>query len=223
MLISGLKTILSGHNVMRVLEGLGTTVSISLIAIFFGTILGLILGSIWTASSKWLNPLFKIYLEIFRIVPTIPLLFLFYYILPRNFDFSFSAFQVSTLVFSLWFSAELSDIVRGAIKSVPKNQVESGYVIGLSGIQMYYYVLIPQALKNILPAFINLSTRIIKTTSILLLISVTDVVTVGQQIIEANSQNSTIPILMYGVIAILYWIINAALSFVSNMLEKKSI
>lgn len=71
--------------------------------------------------------------------------------------------------------------------------------------------------------FINLSTRIIKTTSILLLISVTDVITVGQQIIEANSQNTVIPILIYGIIALLYWLVNAVLGYLTDYVKGKQI
>lgn len=223
MLQSAFNILLSGNNISRLLNGFATTAVISLTAIISGAIIGLFIGSLWTLSGKWVRPIFKGYLEIFRIVPTIPLLFLFYYILPRDLGVNLPAFQVSILVFALWFSAEFSDIVRGAIQSVPKQQKESAYALGLSTFQVFWYVLIPQGLSNALSPFINLSTRIIKTSSILLLISVTDVITVGQQIIEANANNSVMPLLMYGIIACLYWLVNTLLGYLSGFVERKKV
>ena len=133
------------------------------------------------------------------------------------------AVQVSILVFALWFAAEFSDIIRGSIQSVPRQQRESAFALGLSTFQIFRFVLIPQGLLTAISPFINLSTRIIKTTSILLLISVTDVITVGQQIIEANSQNTVIPILIYGIIALLYWLVNAVLGYLTDYVEGKQI
>ncbi|GMA69819.1 amino acid ABC transporter permease [Leuconostoc litchii] len=221
MQILAISTIFEGNNLLRLLSGLFVTIEISVISIFIGTVLGLILGSLWTTGNHLIQPFFKLYLEIFRVVPTIPLLFLFYYIFPRNLNINLSSMQVSILVFSLWFAAEFSDIVRGAIQSISKNQRENAYTIGLSMFQTYRYVLVPQSIPNILPAFINLSTRIIKTTSILLLISVTDVITVGQQIIEANAQDTLVPLLIYALIALFYFLINFLLSQLSQRLERK--
>ncbi|MBF7115820.1 amino acid ABC transporter permease [Pediococcus pentosaceus] len=220
---SAFKILLSGNNITRILGGLETTIVISLTSIVLGTLIGIVLGALWTLSGKWVKLVFKIYLEIFRIIPTIPLLFLFYYILPRDLGVNLPAVQVSILVFALWFAAEFSDIIRGSIQSVPRQQRESAFALGLSTFQIFRYVLIPQGLLTAISPFINLSTRIIKTTSILLLISVTDVITVGQQIIEANSQNAVIPILIYGIIALLYWLVNAVLGYLADYVEGKQI
>lgn len=103
---SAFKILLSGNNVTRILGGLETTIVISLTSIVLGTLIGIVLGSLWTLSGKWVRLVFKIYLEIFRIIPTIPLLFLFYYILPRDLGVNLPAVQVSILVFALWFAAE---------------------------------------------------------------------------------------------------------------------
>ena len=95
---------------------------------------------------------------------------------------------MAVLAFSLWVSAEFSDIVRGALKSVPKHQREAGLALGLTKGQLFVHVLMPQAFMLELPAAINLATRVVKTTSLLIIISVMDVINVGQQIIEANNQ-----------------------------------
>ncbi|NLS38541.1 ABC transporter permease subunit [Fructobacillus tropaeoli] len=221
MLTSAINLIFAGTNLNRLIEGLGVTIEISVLSIFFGTILGGFLGLLWSNVTGAERGFFRTYLEIFRIVPTIPLLFLFYYTFPRDLNFNLPATAVSVLVFSLWFGAEFSDIVRAAVQSVAKGQKESAYAIGLTTWQSYRYVLLPQSLVNILPAYINLSTRIIKTTSILLLISVTEVITVGQQIIEANSSNRAVPLVVYGLIALFYFLINGTLTWLSKKIERK--
>ena len=120
---------------------------------------------------------------------------------------------MAVLAFTLWVSAEFSDIVRGALESVPEHQRESGLALGLSQWQLFRYVLLPQAVRLELPATINLATRVIKTTSLLLMISIMDVINVGQQIIEANNQTYPTGVFwVYGLIFILYFIIDYPLS-----------
>ncbi len=184
---SGISVLFEGTNFMRLLGGLWVTVKIAAVALIFGIILGIILGVLRTFKNRPLRVVLRLYLEFFRVVPTVVLLFLFYYILPRQMNFNLPADQLATLVFVLWVGAEMSDIVRGALISVPRHQIESGKAIGLNRFQLYRYVLIPQSLTLEIPATINLATRVIKTTSILLLISVMDVINIGQQIIEANN------------------------------------
>lgn len=87
----------------------------------------------------------------------------------------------------MWVAAEFSDIVRGALESFPKTQRESGLALGLNRLQLFRYVLLPQAVKLELPATINLATKVIKTTSLLMIINIMEVINVGQQIIEANN------------------------------------
>ena len=80
----------------------------------------------------------------------------------------------------------MGDLVRGAITSLPKHQFESGQALGLSKVQLYRYIIIPQVLRRLLPQAINLITRMIKTTSLVVLIGVVEVTKVGQQIIDSN-------------------------------------
>lgn len=80
----------------------------------------------------------------------------------------------------------MSDLVRGALSSIPKHQYESSEALGLSKVQTYLYIIIPQTLRRLIPLSINLITRMIKTTSLILMIGVVEVLKVAQQIIEAN-------------------------------------
>lgn len=219
---SGINVLFEGRNLIRLFGGLWTTVEIAAVALIFGLLLGILLGVLRTFPNRLLRFVLRLYLEFFRIIPTVVLLFLFYYILPRQLGVNLPANQMAMLAFALWTSAEMSDIVRGALISVPKHQRESGMAIGLNRWQLYRYVLIPQAVSLELPATINLITRVIKTTSLLMLISVMDVINVGQQVVEANNQKYPTGVFwVYGIIFVMYFAIDYPLSWWSKRMDKK--
>lgn len=219
---SAIDVIFTGNNFARILDGLWTSVWISVVSLAVGLIFGTLFGILRTMPNKIIRFILRLYLEFFRIVPTIVLLYLFYYILPRSFHIDWPASWMAILAFALWVAAEFSDIVRGALESVPLVQKESGLALGLSPTQLFRYVLLPQAMKLELPATINLATRVIKTTSLLMMISIMDVIAVGQQIIEANNQKyPTAVFWIYGLIFVLYFVIDYPLSLWSKKLAAK--
>lgn len=219
---SGFNVLFEGSNFARLMGGLWTAVWIAAISLIIGLALGTIFGLLRTLKSRIIRLILLLYLEFFRIVPTIVLLFLVYYILPRQFNVNMPATWMAVLAFSLWVAAEFSDIVRGALESVPKHQRESGLALGLDQWQLFRYVLLPQAVRLELPATINLATRVIKTTSLLMTISIMDVINVGQQIVEANNQSHPTGVFwVYGLIFILYFIVDYPLSLWAKRLTAK--
>lgn len=219
---SGISVLFEGTNFSRLMGGLWTSVWIAVLSLIIGLLLGTLFGLLRTLRSRIIRFILLLYLEFFRIVPTVVLLFLVYYILPRQFNVNLPGTWMAVLAFSLWVAAEFSDIVRGALESVPKHQRESGLALGLNQWQLFRYVLLPQAIQLELPATINLATRVIKTTSLLLMISVMDVINVGQQIIEANNQRHPTGVFwVYGLIFILYFIVDYPLSLWSKHLTAK--
>ena len=219
---SGISVLFEGSNFARLMGGLWTAVWIAVISLIIGLALGTIFGLLRTLQNKVIRFILLLYLEFFRIVPTIVLLFLVYYILPRQFNINMPATWMAVLAFSLWVAAEFSDIVRGALESVPKHQRESGLALGLTQWQLFRYVLLPQAVRLELPATINLATRVIKTTSLLMTISIMDVINVGQQIVEANNQSHPTGVFwVYGLIFILYFIVDYPLSLWAKRLTAK--
>lgn len=204
---SGIEVLFQGKNFLRLMGGLWTSVWIAGVSLGFGLLLGTFLGVLRTLKNAVLRVVLRLYLEFFRIVPTIVLLFLVYYILPRRFHIEVSAEWMAVLAFSLWILAEFSDIVRGALESVPKHQREAGLALGLTQGQLFVHVLMPQAFMLELPAAINLATRVIN---------------VGQQIIEANNQQYPSGVFwIYGFIFMLYFIVDYPLSLISKMLQQK--
>lgn len=217
----GIRVLFQGNNFLRLLEGLGVTIGVSLIAVLISIIFGILFGIIMTSKYAFIRFLCRIYLEFIRIMPQLVLLFLVYFGLARSFNINLSGVTASVIVFSLWGIAEMGDLVRGSITSIPKHQFESGKALGLTQGQLYYYIIIPQTLRRLLPQAINLVTRMIKTTSLIVLIGVVEVVKTGQQIIEAA--RLTVPsaaLWIYGVILILYFIVCYPISKLSNYLEQ---
>lgn len=222
MLNSGIDVLTEGINMQRLFGGLLVTARIAFISIIVGSLLGFILGLIRTSKSSVLRFVCRFYLEVFRIIPILVWLFVVYFGVTSMLDIHLDGELVAVIIFSLWGAAEMSDIVRGALESLPKHQIESGRAIGLSFLGLYRYVLIPQAVRRMLPGAINLSTRMVKTTSLVVLIGVIDVVKVGQQIIERSLlKEPTASFWIYGLIFILYFIICYPLSKWSQKLETK--
>ena len=211
-----------GTNFLRLLGGLWVTVWIALVSVAFSIILGFGLGMLMTRKNKFLKAICKIYLEIMRIMPQMVLLFVAYYGLTRMFNISLSGEAASILVFTLWGTAEMGDLVRGSLKSVPQHQYDSGRALGLTERQIFFYIIIPQTLRSLIPLSMNLITRMIKTTSLVVFVGVIEVVKIGQQIIEGNRLTKpTASIAVYFVIFMMYFLVCWILSLLARYIEKK--
>ena len=218
----GLEVLLKGSNMLRLLQGLWVALRISLIAVVISIPLGLLFGVLMTRKNVVLKAIFRVYLEFIRIMPQLVLLFLFYFSTTRTFGWNLSGETAAIIVFVLWGTAEMSDLVRGALISIPKHQYESSAALGLTKMQTYLYVIIPQAVRRLIPLSINLITRMIKTTSLILMIGVVEVLKVAQQIIEANRMSS--PNAAFGIyltVFLLYFIACWPISMLAKYLERK--
>ena len=217
----GISVLFEGRNFIRLLEGLGVTLEISLLSVLVSMILGTGMGVLMSINSKVIRFICRIYLNIVRIIPQLVLLFLAYFGLSKSFGVNLSGELAAVLVFSFWGIAEMGDLVRGALNSIPKHQYETGLAVGLSQRQLYQYIIIPQTIRRLLPQTINLITHALSQSSLIVLIGVVEVVKVGQQIIEAS--RLTVPsaaLWIYGVIFILYFIICYPISLLAMKLEK---
>ena len=207
---------------LRLLGGLWTALRISLIAVVISIPLGILLGVLMTKKNRMLHAILRVYLEFIRIMPQMVLLFLVYFGTTRSFGWDLSGEVASIIVFVLWGTAEMSDLVRGALISITKHQYESSEALGMSRTQTYLYVIIPQTIRRLIPLSINLITRMIKTTTLVLIIGVVEVLKVAQQIIEANRMNS--PNAAFGIyltIFLLYFLACWPISLLARHLEKK--
>lgn len=218
----GVRVLFEGSNGLRLLGGLWTTMEISILSVIGSIFFGLLTGLFMTLENKAAKLLSRLYLEFIRIMPQLVLLFIAYFGITRALGINLSGFTASIIVFILWGAAEMGDLVRGALISIPKSQYESAEVLGLSQWQMYRFIIIPQSLRRLLPPAINLFTRIIKTTSLIVLIGVVEMLKIGQQIIEANRYTAPDAALwIYGTIFFLYFLACYPLSRMAAHLEKK--
>ena len=218
----GIDVLFKGTNFVRLLSGLWVAVRISLISVMISIVLGLAVGVLMTSKNRILKAIFRIYLEIVRIMPQMVLLFIVYFGTTRVFGWNPEAEVSAILVFSFWGIAEMGDLVRGALISIPKIQYESAMALGMDGKQIYYHVILPQTIRRLIPLSINLITRMIKTTSLVMMIGIVEVLKVAQQIIEANRRSS--PNAAFGIFAVvflLYFLICWPISKLSVYLEKR--
>lgn len=207
---------------IRLLQGMWVALQISLVSIVISMPLGILMGTLMTMKNKIVRAIFRVYLEIIRIMPQLVLLFIVYFGSTRAFGWDLSGETASIIVFVLWGTAEMGDLVRSALISIPKHQYESSEALGLTKIQTYRYIIIPQTVRRLVPLAINLITRMIKTTSLVLMIGVVEMLKVAQQIIEANRMTS--PNAAFGiflVVFLLYFIACWPISMLARYLERK--
>ena len=219
----GLDVIFKGKNAIRLLGGLGIALRISLISVLISIPLGILVGILMTFKNPILKAVLRIYLEFIRIMPQLVLLFIVFFGSTRALGIDISAELSAIIVFSLWGTAEMGDLVRGAIISIPKHQYESSEALGLSKKQTFIYIIIPQTIKRLIPLSINLITRMIKTTSLVLMIGVVEVIKVAQQITEANRNSSPNAAFgVYLVVFMMYFIACTPISMLARYLEKRN-
>ena len=222
MELLGLDVLFMGNNTLRLLGGLWVAARISLLSILISIPLGLLFGVLMTSKNVVIRALCRFSLEVVRIMPQLVLLFIVFFGASRAMGLNISAELSSIIVFVFWGTGELGDLVRGALTSIPKHQYESAEALGMSKKQVYLRIIIPQAIRRLIPNSINLVTRMIKTTSLVLMIGVVEMMKVGQQIIEATRMTSPNAVFgVYGTILLLYFIICWPISMLARRLEKK--
>ena len=146
----GLNVLLKGKNMARLLGGLWVALRISLLSVAISIPLGILLGVLMSGKNSVVKAILRVYLEIIRIMPQMVLLFLVFFGATRAWGWDLSGETASVIVFVLWGTAEMSDLVRGALISIPKHQYESSEALGLTKAQTYWYIIIPQTVRRLL-------------------------------------------------------------------------
>ena len=197
---------------LRLWGGLWVTLRLSLISIALSLVIGVFVGALMLVKNPVVKVICRVYIEIVRIMPQLVWLFIIF----------FGITKLTKINLTIWGASEVGDLVRSAFQSIPSHQFESGLSLGLSRPQLYFYVIFPQALRGLVPDIINLSTRMIKTTALVSLIGVTEVLKVGKQIIDANRfEFPNAALWVYAAIFLMYFIICFPLSLLSRKLTKR--
>lgn len=209
-------------NISRFAQGIFITLYVSLVSILIAILGGVVMGILMTSKCIITRFMCRFYLESIRIIPILAWLFIVYFGLATLSNLHISGLAASIFVFGLWGIAEMGDLTRAALTSIPYHQTQSAKAIGLNRVQIAFFVILPQAFKRLLPSSINLFTRMIKTTSLLALIGVIDLLKVGQQIIEVNILKiPNASFWVYGAIFVIYFLLCYPLSLLGKKLETK--
>ncbi|MBQ8136519.1 MAG: amino acid ABC transporter permease [Clostridia bacterium] len=217
----GISVLFKGINFQRLLGGLWVTLRIALITMGLSVALGLVFALMMLSRVKALRAWCRVQLEIVRFMPQLVLLYIVYFGFARLFSLDLSGETSAVMVFTFWGAAEMGDLMRGALTSIPAHQRESAEALGLKKGQIYRYVLLPQTLRRLLPQAMNLFTRVIKTTALVKMINVTEVLKVGQQIIGQFYRQPDAAFWVYLTIFILYFILCRPITLLASRLEKR--
>lgn len=197
-------------------DGIGNTIMISLIAILFGTMMGLGVGLLLTYGNRLVQFLVRIYSDFLRGTPVFVLILMCFYIL-SIIGVQLTAFQAGVFALTLFCSSHVGEIVRGALLSIPVGQTEAAKSIGLTFHQLFFSVLLPQALRQILPTWVNTATEIVKASTLLSIIGVVELLLSVQQVISRNF----LSLEFYFFAGFLYFIINFLIEKAGRYVERK--
>lgn len=211
-----------GNNFQNLLLGLWVSVRIALISMLGSIILGTFLGVALTAKNQILHALTIVYVEILRLTPQLVLLFLVFFGVAKAANISIGGEIAAIIVFTLWGTAEMGDLVRGAIESIPKHQYRSSLALGMSYTQTMRHVTLPLAVRQLIPLTVNLTTRMIKTTSLISLIGVIEILKMAQVIIDRGRFDYPDAALwIYAAVFFMYFIVCYLISRFAAYLERK--
>ncbi|AQS52440.1 Glutamine transport system permease protein GlnP [Jeotgalibaca dankookensis] len=199
------------------MEAMGKTVQITLFSLLFGLIIGIVFGLMKVSHNKILQSISNLYIWIIRGTPLLVQIYFIYFGLPMATGISLTEWQAGIITMSLNAGAYIAEIVRGGIESIDPGQMEAARSLGLPYNKAMMKVVLPQALRTMLPSLINQFIITLKDTSLLSVIGVREL-TMNGKIITANNMET---IRMWGIVAIYYLIVISILTLIADKVEAK--
>ena len=198
------------------LQGAGLTILLTLVSIFFGLILGLLLALGRLSKNAFFDRLSQFYIWLFRGTPLLLQIFFIYYALPTFTPITIDALPAAFIALSLNSGAYLAEIIRAAIQSIDKGQMEASKALGMSFTQAMRRIIIPQSYRRLIPPTGNEFIALLKDSSLVSIIAMTELMRTTSLL--ANSSGNAI---YYIPCAILYLAMTTIFTFVFGKLEKK--
>ena len=196
-------------------DGLLNTVKVSLWAILFATLLGGILCAIRMNSRNWARGCVRLYVDLMRAIPLLVLLLLLFYVILA--DVALSPLWIAIVCFTLYFSAYFCEIFRSGIEGVNRGQWEAGLALGLNPWRTFMKVIMPQALKKIIPVYKGQMITLVKSTSIIGYVAVVDLTKAGD-LIRSRTFDAFFPLLL---VAAVYLLLTLVLGALLDLLERR--
>nr|WP_174506631.1 amino acid ABC transporter permease [Acinetobacter sp. Marseille-Q1620] len=217
-------SILHDHNVVVTLaQGFKFTVTVTILSVIGGILLGTPLAMMRLSNNKLASGFAKFYVDFFRGVPLIQVIFIFYFLLPKFFEFQSDTYYgplfSSIVTFAIFEAAFFSEIVRSGIQSVSRGQVNAGYALGFTYGQTMSNVVLPQAFRNMLPVLLTQSIVLFQDVSLVYVISAPDFL--GNANTLANTYGAETKATFYLVVAVIYFVISSTLSRLVKRLHQK--
>lgn len=197
--------------------GLRMTLILTVVSIAIALVLGVIFGLLRVSRSVVLRAIGTTYVDIFRGTPLLVQAFFIYFGIPSALGFQMSALTAGIITLSLNAGAYMTEIVRGGIQSVDKGQMEAARSLGIGYLPTMRKVILPQAIRTMIPSYINQFVITLKDTSILSVIGIAELTQTGRIIIARNFQSFT----MWLIIGIIYFVVIMALTKLSDRVEKR--
>ncbi|HEX9445638.1 MAG TPA: amino acid ABC transporter permease [Candidatus Binatia bacterium] len=195
----------------------GGTLRLAVPAMLLGFLLGILVGLARLARAPWIRVPAALYVEFFRGVPLVMVIFWFWFILPVALHLALPEYGIALAAFVVFEAAYLGEIIRAGIQSVPRGQIEAAASTGLGPAQTMVYVVLPQALRNMIPALVTQFIVLFKDTSLASIIGYVDL-TKAAQIVNNREVR---PFELYLFIAAVYWLSAYGMSRYAAYLERR--
>jgi His/Glu/Gln/Arg/opine family amino acid ABC transporter permease subunit len=196
----------------------GGTLRLAIPAIVLGFVLGVFVGLARLASAPWIRVPATVYVEFFRGVPLVMVIFWIWFIIPQLLRLPIPEYGVALTAFVIFEAAYFGEIVRAGVQSVPRGQVEAATALGMTTTKTMAYVVLPQALKNMVPSLVTQTIVLFKDTSLASIIGYVDL-TKAAQIVNNREIR---PFELYLFIAVVYWICTYSMSVMARRFERRT-
>jgi polar amino acid transport system permease protein len=200
-----------------ILAGLGVTIAYTVGTILLGLVIGLVAGLLRLSRNPMIAAPLVAYVEIFRCTPLLVQIVWFYYALPVVLGIDIPAHVAAVLVLSLYTGAFYAEIIRGGVNSIERGQWDAARAIGMRRRQVMRHVILPQAVKRMIPPFMNQSIIQLKNTSLVSTIAVADLLYQGTIITAATYR----PLEVYTMVAIIYFLVLFPLTLAAQQVERR--
>jgi polar amino acid transport system permease protein len=209
-------------------EGLRGTLQLAAIALVGSTLIGVTLGTLLTIRFAPLRALIRLYIEIWRGLPILVTIFIIFFALPTvTLRLEFEALTAAAIGLILWGSAQVAEATRGAVQSIPREQHEAASALGFGWVGRHVFVIMPQALRRLLPPLVSLLVNIIQNTTIAQVIGATELLESGERQVERLTSPPPIgdgeihSFEVYGAVMVIFFLISFPLTRLAAYLEKR--
>ena len=205
-------------------EGLVGTLRIAAFALVGSALIGITLGTLLTIDSRLVRAPIRLYIEVWRGLPILVTIFIIFFALPSASDsLRFDPFTAASIGLTLWGSAQVAEATRGAVQSIPREQHEAAGALGFGWLGRHRYVILPQALRVLLPPFVSLLVNIIQNTTIAQVIGAAELLETGERSVERLTFTTldSHALEIFAAVAAVFFLISFPLTRLAGYLERR--